>query len=78
MKKPKLDEIEKELRKGRNFSLTDEQYLAKTGAQFPQRKSYAQRNSAVAKKAREYGFRVVVIPKIIKFERNKKQLANIS
>ena len=73
MRKPKLDLIEREMAKGKDFVLTDEQYLDKTGAPFPQRKSYAQNKSAVAKLALRHNYRIVVIPKEIWFERMKEK-----
>lgn len=59
--KPKLDLIEKELKKDKNFSLTDESYNRKTGAWLPRNKSYTENKSALALLCKSYGFKVTVI-----------------
>ena len=69
MKKPRLDEIEKQLERGKGFELTSEQYKNLTEADFPKSKSYAENRSAVAKLAKQYGFQVRVIPLRIVFEK---------
>lgn len=67
MGKPNLKEIERRLSYGENFSLTDAQYKKRTGLSLPKRKSYAEKESAVAKKAREKGFSVKIQEKRIFF-----------
>ena len=67
MRKPKLGILEKELQKGKSFTLTDEQYLSKTGADFPKNRSYARTKSAVAKLAHKHGYIIRIIPKQIHF-----------
>ena len=67
MAHPKLDKIEKMLEKGKDFELSNEQYKTRTGADFPKSRYYAEKNSAVAKKAKEYGYYIEVIPQRILF-----------
>lgn len=69
MRYPNLAKIEKMLDKGEDFSLTMEQYKQKTGADFPKDKHYAENKSAIAKKAEDRGFKVVVIPSHIEFKK---------
>lgn len=63
MKNPDLSGIVEMLEKKEGFELTDIQYKRKTGAEMPKSKSYAEKRSAVSKKAKEYGYRIEVIPK---------------
>lgn len=67
MAHPKLGPIIKLMESGKNFELTGQQYRKKTGADFPKKKSYAENQSAVAKRAAEYGYRIEVIPQRIRF-----------
>ena len=69
MAHPKLDKIEKMLEKGKDFELSNEQYKTKTGADFPKNKYYAEKNSAVARRAKEYGYSLEIIPQRILFKR---------
>ena len=69
MKRPKFDNLISLMKKGKNFELSNEQYLRKTGAEFPKRKSYAEKNSAVSACAKQYGYVVTVIPQKILFTR---------
>lgn len=69
MSHPKLHSIDILLKKGEDFSLTLAQYRQKTGADFPKEKYYAENRSAIAKKAKEYGFKVVVIPQYVEFKK---------
>lgn len=71
MPTPKLDEIIKMLKSGKEFSLTDNQYKRKTGLNIPQNNTYVVKNSAVAKKAREYGYRLVLQERTILFEKEE-------
>ena len=66
-KNPNLDSISKRMEKGESFTFTRAQYIRETGADIPQNKSYTEKRSAVARKAREKGYKVEVIPEIIKF-----------
>ena len=49
MSKPNLAEIEKMLKEGKQFSLTDAQYTKKAGRPLPKGKSYLVNRSALAK-----------------------------
>ncbi len=60
MAKPKLDEIEKLLQKGKAFSLTDAQYEKKTGLRLPKASSYLKNKSALAKLCQKYGFIILI------------------
>jgi hypothetical protein len=72
MGRPKLEKIEKMMEIGEDFELSNQQYKAKTEAEFPKDKYYAEKKSAVAKVARKYGFRIEVIPQRIKFQKLRK------
>jgi len=69
MSRPNLEKIEKLFEKNEEFSLTVDQYRQKTGINFPKEKYYAENRSAIAKKAKEYGFKVFVIPQNIEFRK---------
>lgn len=69
MKKPNLDKIIDKLKKDKNFSLSREQYLSYTGADVPQQKWYTENKSAVAIKAKEYGYIIKVIPEVLEFHK---------
>ena len=69
MAKPKLEKIENKLKKGENFSLSRNQYFALTGTDIPQSKYYTEKNSAIAKKAKIYGYTINVIPEILEFKK---------
>lgn len=70
-KKPNTNKIKKILQRGVNFKLSREEYIKLTGADIPQNKNYTERKSAVAKLADEYGFRIIVIPEQLMFEKKK-------
>lgn len=69
MGRPNLEKIERLFEKNEGFSLTVDQYKQKTGTDFPKEKYYAENRSAIAKKAKEYGFEVLVIPHHIEFRK---------
>ena len=69
MGKPELSKIIEMMERGGDFELSNQQYKNKTGADFPKNKSYAERNSAVAKRAAAYGYYVKVIPQRIVFKK---------
>ena len=71
MRNPKLIKIIEILEKGKEFCLTRQEYIRLTGADIPQSKYYTEKSSAIARRAKSYGFKVVVIPEIIKFEKTK-------
>ena len=59
MAKPNLSSFEVLFKSGKNFSITEEQYLQESGLQFPQQ-PYLQNNSALAKMAKFYGYEIKV------------------
>lgn len=71
-KKPNFEELEHTFSKGEEFSLTEAQYKAKTGAPMPQKKSYLLNNSALAKRAKKFGYRLELIEKTIIFKKKKE------
>ena len=71
MPMPKLDRIIKQLDAGETFSLTNSQYKKSTGLDIPKDISYLVNRSAVAKKARERGYKIVVREKEISFEKKE-------
>ena len=71
MSKPDLTKIEKLLKSGEDFSLNDAQYKSKTGLSIPKNPYYLIKNSAIAKLARRYGFRISHQERKISFEKDK-------
>ena len=69
MSKPKLERIVDRFKKGKNFSLSREEYIRLTGADIPQSASYTRSSSAIAKRAKEYGYQITVIPETLVFTR---------
>ena len=66
-KRPKLDKIVSKMEAGKDFTLSRSQYLQLTGTDIPQNRSYTEKQSAVAKCAKEHGYVVVVIPEVLEF-----------
>lgn len=63
MAKPKLEEIEKLLSKGKEISLTDAQYEKLTGIPLPKNNYYLKNRSALAKIAKNADYVIEVIEK---------------
>ena len=53
--KPNLKEINNLLLSGKNFSLTESQYLKSTGLNIPKSEYYLKNKSAIYKDAEKYG-----------------------
>lgn len=66
-KGPNLSAIIEMMQSNQDFSLTQAQYQHSTGAPLPKERSYTEKRSAVARCAKEHGFRVEVIPETIQF-----------
>ncbi len=71
MATPNLDKIEKQMKTGETFSLTNSQYKKSTGLDIPKDAIYLIKRSAVAKKARENGYKIVVHERQISFEKEE-------
>ncbi|MCR5796950.1 MAG: hypothetical protein K6G63_03425 [Eubacterium sp.] len=69
MKKPDLSKLISKMKKGSDFTITRSQYIAWTGIDIPQSKSYTEKKSAIAKRATEMGYEVKVIPEQLAFRR---------
>ena len=69
LKHPKLDKIEDKLLTGNDFVLSRAQYIRLTGIDIPEDKSYTEKRSAVARKAKAYGYVITVIPEKLEFRR---------
>ena len=69
MNKPNLSSIETLLSIGKKFALTETQYYKETNATMPKSFYYLKNNSAVAKLAKNYGFKILLQEKIILFEK---------
>ena len=54
---------------GEDFTLSRPEYLKLTGVDIPQDKSYTEKRSAVAKRAKECGYVLEVIPEQLVFKR---------
>lgn len=73
MKHPKLDGISEKFKSGEDFTLSRSQYIAMTGADIPQGKYYTEKQSAVAKRANLYGYRIIVVPEVLEFIKKKEK-----
>lgn len=60
MSSPKLEGIIRQLDAGETFSMTNSQYKKSTGLNIPKDTNYLIKRSAVAQKARERGYKIVV------------------
>ena len=75
--RPNLNELDILFNKGTNFRLAGRQYEEKTGASLPKDKSYTKHKSALAARAKEYGYRIVaieenaIVEKTVVFEKIK-------
>lgn len=67
--RPKLVEIEKMFEKGKEFTLSREMYIKLTGCDIPQDKNYTKNRSAIANRAKSYGFRIDVVPEQLVFKK---------
>lgn len=71
MARPNFTKIVKQLETGEPFSLTAKQYQNKTGASIPKETYYLLNNSAIARKAKEYGYKLAVQERILLFEKEE-------
>ncbi len=69
MSSPKLEGIIRQLDAGETFSMTNSQYKKSTGLNIPKDTNYLIKRSAVAQKARERGYKIVVHEREISFEK---------
>ena len=69
MKKPIFEKLLPLLESGEDFSLTETQYLQKTGASLPKSIYYLKNNSALSKTAKEYGYYITVTEKTISLKK---------
>ena len=69
---PDFAKLERTMEAREDFSLTRSQYRDSTGRNLPKEKWYIENRSAVAFCAREYGFRVEVVPETIRFVKESK------
>ena len=67
--RPKLDKIVERMERGKDFTITRPEYIAITGIDLPQDKSYTEKRSAVAKRAKECGYAIEVIPEKLVFRK---------
>ena len=73
MAKPRLDEIEDMLLKGKDFDLSSEDYYRLTGTHIPKNKWYTENNSAVAKRANEHKYEITVVIQKLEFRKIKSK-----
>ena len=69
MRHPKLGGLIEKMKRGKDFSITREQYIKMTGVDIPQNKYYTEKSSAIAKAAEDNGYTVEVIPERLKFHK---------
>ena len=68
-KRKNMDSLDELFQQGKDFKMAEEVYKEKTGNPFPKGKWYLKKQSALARKAAEYGFEIVEIiekPVIVK------------
>lgn len=71
MPSPNLERIIELLESGEQFSLTENQYQRETGLNIPKNNTYLVKNSAVARKAKEYGYKLILQERTILFEKEE-------
>ena len=59
-KRQNLQNLQSLFEANANFSLTETQYVQKTGANLPQNSRYIEKDSALSKFAKKYGFIITV------------------
>ena len=69
MTRPKMDKMAILLKKGEEFTINSLEYKRLTGAEIPKNKYYTENNSAVARKAMDYGYKITVIPEQLVFSK---------
>lgn len=69
MSRPDLKGIIKQFEAGQPFSLTDSQYKKSTGQSLPKSVYYLLKGSAVARKAKDYGYKLIVQERTVRFEK---------
>ena len=69
MPRPRLSKIEKMLQAGEEFSLTDKEYKKKTGLFLPKNSTYLEKESAISRLAKQYGFTICVHERKISLEK---------
>ncbi len=72
-KNPKFTELISLFESNTDFSLTEEQYEEMTGAPLPKETNYLLKKSAVAKRAVEHGFQLVLNERTISFKKINRQ-----
>ena len=70
-KHPDLAPIIEMLQQGQNFRIDRKQYIKYTGIDIPQDRNYTEKRSSVAKKAREFGYDLRVIPETLVFTKKE-------
>ncbi len=70
-KHPKLENLDRDFIKGKDFSLTDVQYEKKVGIPLPKGIDYLLNRSALARKCREMGYTMTVQEKTVIFRKEK-------
>ena len=73
MAKPNMKNIQKMFDSGEDFSLTEKQYLNKTGATIPKDGYYLTHRSAIARAAQENGFAIIIQERTIIFKKVDKK-----
>ena len=66
-KHPKLDYFVGKFAKGEEFCVSRFDYYKITGIDTPQNSYYTKKNSAIAKRAKEYGYEIEVVPEQLRF-----------
>lgn len=70
-KHPKLENLDRDFIKGKDFSLTDAQYEKEVGIPLPKGTDYLLNRSALARKCREMGYTMIVQEKTVIFRKEK-------
>lgn len=61
--------IKGKLLKGKDFTLNRSDYIRYFGKDIPQNKYYTEKNSAIAKAVKDFGFEIKVVPEVLHFHK---------
>ena len=69
MKHPNFDKLYPLFESGEDFSLTEAQYKQSTGVSLPKNNRYLQQESALARIAKENGYKVVITERTVSLKK---------
>lgn len=69
MKHPNFEKLYPLFQSGEDFSLTETQYKQSTGSSLPKDNRYLQTNSALARIAKEKGYKIIVTERTVSLKK---------